>query len=72
MVEVCVITDESLGADSVDVDTADRQVIEAVVDQDIEAFADFYTRFLKNGSLIPFERAAIKTYIAWKLGLGKK
>jgi hypothetical protein len=40
--------------------------LEPVVDRDLDEFAKFYTRTLKNGPLSPFERAAIKTYIYWK------
>lgn len=49
-----------------------RTELEPVVDRDLSAFADFYSRVLKNGQLSPFERAAIKTYIHWKTHPEKK
>jgi hypothetical protein len=42
--------------------------MEPVVDKDLDAFSKFYEARLKNGPLSKFERAAIKTYLAWKLG----
>lgn len=40
--------------------------LEPIVDADLNRFAEFYSRTLKNGPLSPFERAAIKTYLYWK------
>jgi hypothetical protein len=41
--------------------------LEPVVDRDLDAFSKFYETALKNGPLSRFERAAIKTYLHWKL-----
>ena len=41
--------------------------LEPVVDRDLDRFAEFYTRVLHNNTLSKFERAAIKTYLHWKL-----
>jgi len=53
---------------------------EPAVDWDIDAYDAYQQRFIKNTNpetgkeysnpLTSYERAAIKTYIAWKLGLG--
>lgn len=55
-------------------------VVEPTVDADIDAYDDYQQRILKNTNpetgeeysnpLTGYERAAIKTYIAWKLGIG--
>lgn len=45
--------------------------IEKQVDEDIASFNDFF-RELGNDPLAKSERAIIKTYLAWKLGLAKK
>lgn len=46
-----------------------RDELEKEVDADI---ADFSSSFqgIGDGPLIPAERAIIKTYLAWKLGIG--
>lgn len=41
--------------------------LEPIVDRDLNAFDKFYSETLANNSLSKFERAAIKTYLAWKL-----
>lgn len=52
----------------VQVDTLDgKRELEPVVDADLNRFDEFYSKVLSNGSLSRFERAAIKTYIRWKL-----
>lgn len=57
----------------VQVDSLDGKTeLEPVVDRDLDAFAEFYGRVLKNGRLSPFERAAIKTYLYWKTHPEKK
>ena len=41
--------------------------VEADVDSDIEKFAEFFRKTLSNSGLSSFERAIIKTYLAYKL-----
>jgi type II secretory pathway predicted ATPase ExeA len=41
--------------------------LEPVVDRDLNAFSEFYRTKLNNTDLSPYERAAIKTYLHWKL-----
>lgn len=43
---------------------------EKVVDKDIEDFNEFF-QTLGNGPIVRAEKAIIKTYLAWKLGLVK-
>jgi hypothetical protein len=65
-VEVCIVTEENLDVDPVDVKTLDGKTeLEPIVDRDLDAFAKFYETKLKD-RLSPFERAAIKTYLYWK------
>jgi hypothetical protein len=45
--------------------------VEKVVDSDIEEFNRWF-QTQGNDPVIPFEKAIIKTYIGWKLGLAKK
>ena len=40
---------------------------EKVVDEDLRKFNAWMSERL-NGELLPIERSAIKTYLAWKLG----
>ena len=42
---------------------------EKVVDADITDFNSFFVDELKNAPLTGAERAAIKTYLGWKLGV---
>lgn len=44
--------------------------VEAVVDEDIRVFDQEFQR-IGNSPIVPSERAIIKTYLAWKLGLAK-
>ena len=44
--------------------------VEKTVDQDIEDFNDFFKR-LGNEPIIRSEKAILKTWLAWKLGLAK-
>ena len=44
-----------------------KSELEPVVDADLNQFSKFYSEELANGNLSNFERAAIKTYLAWKL-----
>ena len=44
--------------------------VEKTVDQDIEDFNEFF-RGLGNEPIIRSEKAIIKTFLAWKLGLAK-
>jgi len=44
--------------------------VEKTVDQDIEDFNDFF-KGLGNESMVRSERAILKTFYAWKLGLAK-
>jgi len=53
------------------VDTAPEETPEQIVDADIKAF-DTWFQGLGNDPLIGPEKATIKTYLAWKLGLMKK
>lgn len=46
-----------------------KSELEPVVDDDLNQFAKFYSEELANGNLSKFERAAIKTYLAWKLNV---
>ena len=46
----------------------DRSGVEKAVDQDLEQFSAFCSSGLGE-PLVPAERAILKTYIAWKLGL---
>lgn len=41
--------------------------LEPIVDADIAKFDVFYQRALSNTKLTNYERAAIKTYLHWKL-----
>lgn len=41
--------------------------LEPVVDRDLDAFDEFYRTKLSNTGMTRFERAAIKTYLHWKL-----
>lgn len=43
---------------------------EKIVDDEIRDFNDWF-QTLGNGPLGPFEKAPLKTYFAWKLGLAK-
>ena len=45
--------------------------LEKLVDADIEAFSTFF-QTLGNDPVIRSEKAIIKTYLAYKLGVGKK
>lgn len=42
---------------------------EKVVDADLDEFNVFFKDVLKNAPLTGVERAAIKTYLGWKLGV---
>lgn len=42
---------------------------EKVVDADIDDFNSFFQSELKNAPMTGAERAIIKTYLGWKLGL---
>jgi hypothetical protein len=44
---------------------------EKIVDEDINEFNEFF-RSLGNDSIVRGEKAIIKTYLAWKLGLTKR
>ena len=44
--------------------------LEKAVDEDIFEFSEFF-RGLGNDPVVSGEKAIIKTYLAWKLGLGK-
>jgi hypothetical protein len=46
----------------------DRSGVEAAVDAELERFSDFCTKQLGE-PLVPPERAIIKTFLGWKLGL---
>ena len=41
--------------------------LEPIVDRDLEAFSEFYRTTLNNTNLSAYEKAAIKTYLHWKL-----
>lgn len=45
--------------------------LERVVDADVEEFSQFF-QSLGNEPLVRGEKAIIKTYLAWKLGVMKK
>lgn len=45
-----------------------RDELEKEVDRDIELFSRVFL-VIGDGGLIPAERAIIKTYLAWKLGI---
>ena len=45
--------------------------VEQIVDADIRAYNEWF-QSLGNDPVIHFERAAIKTYLAWKLGVKKE
>lgn len=46
--------------------------IEQAVDEDIREFNDWFRATLGNMPITGFEKAIIKTYLAWKLELAKK
>ena len=48
-----------------------RVVAERIVDRDLSAFEVFMQERVGDGLARP-ERAIIKTYLAWKLGLGQE
>jgi len=45
--------------------------LEHVVDEDIEAFAKYFCKELKNDTLSRPERAILKTYLWWKTHIDK-
>lgn len=49
-----------------------RILLEQTVDDDIDQFADYFCGELGNDPLAKAEKSIIKTYIAWKFGLGPK
>lgn len=53
------------------VDTLGSKDIEKVVDEDIAQFNDFFVEDLGNANLTGVEKAAIKTYLGWKLRVFK-
>jgi hypothetical protein len=52
---------------SVTADLCREGELESQVDKDIEEFAAFFQKTLNNSGLSRFERAIIKTYLAYKL-----
>ena len=48
-----------------------RRIVEGLVNTEMETFANFM-RSIGNEGLSRPERAIVKTYLAWKLGLGKE
>lgn len=55
----------------VTVESAGKSV-EDVVDLDIAVFNDFFQEKLGNAPIVRSEKAILKTYLAYKLGLVKK
>lgn len=55
----------------VTVESAEKPV-EDVVDQDIAVFNDFFQEKMGNAPLVRGEKAILKTYLAYKLGLVKE
>ena len=55
----------------VTVESANRLELEGKVDADILEFSEFF-KSLGNDGLARSEKAIIKTYLAWKLGLMKR
>lgn len=53
------------------VDAPASVALEKVVDEDILAFDSFF-QSLGNDPVVRGEKAIIKTYLAWKLGLMKR
>lgn len=67
---VRLVLDASFGPEDVTaVDHLGGTAIERVVDEDLMRFNDFFAEELKNGSLTGPERAVVKTYLGWKLGV---
>lgn len=51
---------------------SDNKQIECIVDDDIKDFDSFFQEHLKNDPMNKAERAIIKTYVGWKLGIFQK
>jgi len=47
------------------------EALECSVNRELDAF-DAFMGELSNEALVPAERAMVKTYLAWKLGVGKR
>ena len=70
MAEVVVVVTE--GDEATEEVVLDPSVLEAAVDADIVAFGEYFQRELKNDEpLSKSERAIIKTYLWFKLHVGK-
>jgi len=49
--------------------TLDRAKQEEAVDAELASFDAWFQNTLKNAPLVKSERAILKTYLAWKLGV---
>ena len=49
--------------------TTPREKLEEVVDEEVSSFDAWFQATLNNGPLVNSERAIVKTYLAWKLGV---
>lgn len=52
-------------------DQPNRSEIENTVDEDIRQFDLFFQKALRNDPMIGAEKAIIKTYLAYKLGIAR-
>jgi len=49
--------------------TTPREKLEEEVDVELASFDTWFQATLNNGPLVNSERAIVKTYLAWKLGV---
>jgi len=50
----------------------DGKKIENEVDKELEEFESFFQTLGNTGKLLPIERAILKTYLGWRLGVYKR
>lgn len=55
----------------VKIESSSPSEYERVVNEEIDGFEEFFSKKLGNDPLVKGERAIIKTFLAWKLGLAK-
>jgi len=58
-----------MGAIQVTADVSEATTLEQLVDQDLAQFEEFFATKLGNGAMTRPERAIIKTYLGYKLGV---